>query len=134
MSTSVSSVTNSYASALSSAVSSTSNDSLVSKDTFLQLLITQLKNQDPLDPQDSSAFVSQLASFSSLEQMTNMNTTLETVLEMSAANLVGKTATVIDGSSNTITGTVEGVVYYADGPALKVNGTDYPFSEVQNIA
>jgi flagellar basal-body rod modification protein FlgD len=82
-------------SAASNAVSSvSSNNNLISQDTFLKLLVTQLKNQDPLSPQDSSQFVSQLASFSSLEQMTSMNKSMETVLEMSVANLIGKNATV----------------------------------------
>jgi flagellar basal-body rod modification protein FlgD len=134
MSTAISTDYSSYSSALSSVVASSSNDSMVSKDTFLQLLITQLKNQDPLDPQDSSEFIAELASFSSLEQMSNMNTEMETVLEMSATSLIGKTATVIDGNSNEISGTIEGIVYYADGPAIKVDGTDYPFSSVQNIS
>jgi flagellar basal-body rod modification protein FlgD len=41
---------------------------LASQDTFLQLLVAQLKNQDPLQPQDGSAFVAQLAQFSNLDQ------------------------------------------------------------------
>ncbi|HEY5038402.1 MAG TPA: flagellar hook capping FlgD N-terminal domain-containing protein, partial [bacterium] len=44
----------------------TASNSFVSQNTFLTLLITQLKNQDPLNPQDSSQFVSQLAQFTSL--------------------------------------------------------------------
>ena len=52
------------------------NDEL-GKDAFLQLLVTQLKNQDPLDPQDNSSYIAELAQFSSLEQMTNVAKSLE---------------------------------------------------------
>ena len=52
------------------------NDDL-GKDAFLQLLVTQLKNQDPLDPQDNSSYIAELAQFSSLEQMTNVAKSLE---------------------------------------------------------
>ncbi len=106
-----------------------------SKQTFLQLLVTQLKNQDPLDPQDSSQFVAELAAFSSLEQMANMNNSMQTVLETSVTNLIGKKATVTDPTvaSGYVTGTIEGIQYYSDGPAVKINGVDYPFSAVQNI-
>ena len=62
-----SSVTNtSDPSTPSSATGST--DALANKNTFLQLLVAQLKNQDPMQPQDGSAFVAQLAQFSSLEE------------------------------------------------------------------
>lgn len=106
-----------------------------SQQTFLQLLVTQLKYQDPLNPQDSSSFVSELAQFSSLEQASNTNKSIETVLEMSATNLIGKTVTALDSAGNEVTGTVEGIVYYADGPALKISGADMdiPFSSVQNV-
>lgn len=52
------------------------------KDEFLQLLVTQLQNQDPLNPMDNTEFLSQMAQFSSLEQLININTKLE---EISAA-------------------------------------------------
>jgi flagellar basal-body rod modification protein FlgD len=131
---SVSAVSSALSSAVTSATASSS--SLVSESTFLKLLVTELENQDPLNPQDSTQFVSQLASFSSLEQMTSLNTNMETVLETSVTSLIGKTATVTD-SSNTAgytTGTITGIQYYSDGPAVKINGTDYLFSDVQSIA
>ena len=49
----------------------TSIDGLANENTFLQLLVAQLKNQDPLKPQDGSEFVAQLAQFSALEQSRN---------------------------------------------------------------
>src|SRR5438128_3946883 len=51
------------------------------KSQFLQLLIAQLKGQNPLDPKDGTEFVSQLAQFSSLEELINIRTTLETGLK-----------------------------------------------------
>ena len=52
------------------------NDDL-GKEAFLQLLVTQLQNQDPLDPQDNSSYIAELAQFSSLEQMTNVAKNIE---------------------------------------------------------
>ena len=49
------------------------------QNTFLQLLVTQIRNQDPLNPQDPTQFVTQLAQFSSLEQLLAMNDSLETI-------------------------------------------------------
>ena len=57
------------------------NDSL-DKDAFLQLLVTQMQYQDPLDPQDNSEYVAQLAQFSSLEQMTNVYKSVEDVSKL----------------------------------------------------
>lgn len=120
---------------LSALSSVTNNNSFVSQNTFLSLLITQLKNQDPLNPQDSSQFVAQLASFSSLEQMTQVNAKMETVLENSVVSMIGQTVTVADQNSQTgfVTGQVTGVVYFANGPAVQINGVDYPLSAVQNV-
>ncbi|MET0794119.1 MAG: flagellar hook capping FlgD N-terminal domain-containing protein [Polyangiaceae bacterium] len=85
-------------SALSSALGT--NKSL-GKDDFLKLLVAQLKNQDPLAPQDNTQFVSQLAQFSSLEAAMGTNTRLDSITGQNqglanteVVNLVGKTATV----------------------------------------
>lgn len=58
---------------------SESSQSVMGKEDFLNLLVTQLQNQDPLNPSDSSEFTAQLATFSSLEELQNINTTLEGV-------------------------------------------------------
>lgn len=50
--------------------------------TFLKLLIAQMKNQDPLNPQDSTQFVAQLAQFSSLEQLTGINQKLDQLVDL----------------------------------------------------
>lgn len=64
------------------------------KDQFLQLLVTQMQYQDPLDPQDNAEYVAQLAQFSALEQMTNMNVAMETLgniaLNMNTSMMVGQ--------------------------------------------
>ncbi|WP_216827983.1 flagellar hook assembly protein FlgD [Alkalihalobacterium elongatum] len=56
------------------------------KDDFLKILITQLQNQDPTNPMDDREFISQMAQFSSLEQMTNMNKTLEKFIASQTEN------------------------------------------------
>ena len=77
-------------------------------DTFLQLLTTQLQNQNPLDPLDTNQFTQQLVEFASVEQQINMNTNLQTLISMqqtseatSALQLVGSTVTV-SGNSATL--------------------------------
>jgi len=67
-------------SAATTATTSSSTGSLALGTTdFLKLLMTQLTNQNPLDPQDPTEFTSQLATYSGLEQQINMNATLTTM-------------------------------------------------------
>ena len=74
------------------------NDAL-GKDAFLQLLVTQMKYQDPLDPQDNSEYLSQLAQFSALEQMTNVSKGLENVSKIvdniNSSVLIGQLSSMI---------------------------------------
>ena len=53
-------------------------------DTFLRLLVTQIQNQDPLNPQDPTEFISQLAEFSSLENLIEMRRSLEAIEQLAA--------------------------------------------------
>ncbi|WP_248733196.1 flagellar hook assembly protein FlgD [Pseudomonas sp. MWU13-2517] len=80
----------------SAAKAATGNQSL-GKDAFLQLLVTQLKNQDPLSPQDNGAFVAQLAQFSSLEGINTLNDSVNAISSnfsssqaLQASSLVGR--------------------------------------------
>jgi flagellar basal-body rod modification protein FlgD len=89
---------NSTADALTSA---TSDDQSLGKDDFMKLLVAQISHQDPLKPMDDTAFVSQLAQFSSLEQTMGINTRLDAlssqeqgIANTQLASLVGKSVTV----------------------------------------
>jgi flagellar basal-body rod modification protein FlgD len=102
---STTSSSNSAASAAQAANTSASQSLAGNFDTFLQLLTTQLQNQNPLDPLDTNQFTQQLVEFASVEQQINMNTNLTTLISMqqtteatSALQLVGSTVT-ISGSS-----------------------------------
>jgi len=76
------------------------NATVMGKDDFLSLLVAQLQNQDPLNPSDSTEFTAQLAQFSSLEQLQNINDTLagfevyqSTLNNIQSSNFIGKTVT-----------------------------------------
>jgi len=85
-------------------------------ETFIKLLVTQMKNQDPTEPVDATQYVSQLASFSSVEQAVQTNAKLEALLvnqTMSqAADYVGKQLSTEDGKT---AGIVQSVTIYGDG-------------------
>lgn len=86
------------------------------KNAFFKLLVTQLKYQDPLAPMDNTQFIAQMAQFSSLEQMENMNANMSQFLRIQAlsegASLIGRTVETIDAATGeTITGKVEKVTF-----------------------
>ena len=68
------------------------NDGL-GRDAFLQLLVTQMSHQNPLQPQEDGAFIAQLAQFSSLEQLTNIESTLKGMADAMGVVLPEKAAT-----------------------------------------
>lgn len=63
------------------------------KDMFLQLLVAQLKNQDPLAPQDGAQFATQLAQFNSLDQLVSINTRLDQLIEQTRESIAPTTQT-----------------------------------------
>lgn len=97
------------------------------RDAFLTLLITQLRNQDPMSPMEDKDFIAQLAQFSSLEQMTQMTETLDTVGQNSgysqALSLIGKWVEYQGEDGQTLTGQVDGVSF-ADGSATLAVGDE----------
>ena len=106
------------------------------KDAFLQLLTTQLQYQDPLEPMDNTAMVSQLAQFSALEEMQNVSSALS---NSQALSLVGKNVIIEVGKSteNANTTTVGGKVQYVqivDGKAkLAINGQLYDYDDFDMV-
>lgn len=119
----------------SSSSSSSSISSEITMDKFLTLFVTQLKNQNPLDPTDNSQFMSQLAQFSSLEQEQKQTEHLSNLKSTAAANLqldqvslastfMGKTIKYSSDSdsSTTLSGVVEGVKLETDGTVSFVIG------------
>ncbi|KQR77729.1 flagellar basal body rod modification protein [Rhizobium sp. Leaf384] len=104
---------------------SASSKANLNYDSFLKLLVAQMKNQDPTQPMDSTQQIAQLATFSQVEQTIQTNTNLESLLQrtsLSEANaVIGKTVTSADGKT---TGVVKEVTLYSDGiVALLENGS-----------
>jgi len=109
------------------------------ENSFLNLLITQMQNQDPLNPMDDQQFVSELAQFSSLEQMTQLNQQFGTLAQQNqnilAASYLGKTVTYQDPSTTTpVTGAVTAIDYVSGSPMLSIGGKDIDPSWVTKIA
>ena len=71
---------------------------------FLQLLTTQLQHQDPLQPMDGTQFTAQLAQFSQLEQLSNLNTSMGSLSNTTASNMIGKYVTTSSGDTAQVTG------------------------------
>lgn len=99
-----------------SASAQSAQNAALDYDSFLKLLIAQMQNQDPLNPMDSTEYVSQLAAFSSVEQAIQTNTKLDSLLGSltlsQAGSIVGRTVTSSDGK---ITGEVVSVRIFSDG-------------------
>jgi len=98
----------------------------LNKDEFLQLLVGQLKNQNPLSPVGSQEFMSQMAAFSTLEQVTNLAVSNEELNGMISTNqslsLVGHQVTYLQKDGTTAEGTVESVDFAESGSSLTIGG------------
>ncbi|MGC7870307.1 flagellar hook capping FlgD N-terminal domain-containing protein [Desulfosporosinus sp. SYSU MS00001] len=114
----------------------TNSNSTLGKDDFLKLLVTQMENQDPMNPMDDTQSIAQMAQFSALEQMTNIATAMNTLntnfsaynqqsLLAQGASLIGKSVSGVGTDGTTpITGTVEAVKWLDGDPKLQVRESD----------
>ncbi|MBF9016157.1 MULTISPECIES: flagellar hook assembly protein FlgD [unclassified Oceanispirochaeta] len=105
------------------------------KDDFMKILITQLSHQDPTKPMEDKEFIAQMAQFSSLEQMTNMNQQFTNVAERlnssQAFNVLGQDVELMSGGQ-AVKGTVEAVTG-GEYPQLLIDGNYYDFDTLQTV-
>ena len=99
------------------------------KDEFLNLLVTQLQYQDPLEPTDDKEFIAQMAQFSSLEQMQNLNSSFS---DFMAYSLVGRYATAEYGT-DTIDGYIESVVNAGNETYAVIDGTSVNVEDIYKV-
>ena len=104
---------------LSTTSTPTTAKSGMGKDDFLKLLVGQLKNQDPQNPQGSGEFMGQMAQFSMLEQLTNLTTAMN---DSRTVGLLGHEVTYIGADKTPVTGTVESVNVSGKSPTITIDG------------
>jgi flagellar basal-body rod modification protein FlgD len=108
------------------------------KQMFLELMVAQLRYQDPLNPADSGEFLSQSAQFTALEKMQEVadrtGQLLGAQMAFGASGLVGRHVSWIgeDGES-TLSGTVDGVTFGPLGPVFDVDGTEVPIALILTV-
>ena len=105
------------------------------KDDFLKLLVTQLRYQDPLQTVDDKEFIGQMAQFSALEQMQNMNTSMS---QSQGFSLIGKhvTASIVDDNTKeakTVEGDVTSVKVSQGKTSVVVKGEEIPVEKITEV-
>jgi flagellar basal-body rod modification protein FlgD len=132
----------SSSSSSSTASTTSSSGDLSGTDTFLKLLVAQLQNQDPSSPMDDSTFITELAQFNSVEQMININTSVQQETASTQADeaisLMGKSVTYTStpsggGSSTSALGTVTGVQITSSGVDVVIGGQNVELSKVTAV-
>jgi flagellar basal-body rod modification protein FlgD len=110
---------------------------MLGADDFMKLLTTQLTSQDPMNPMKDTEFISQMANFTSLEQMRTLSQSFETFTsdqKLSAAPaFLGRNVTVKDAAGD-ITGIVEAITLKDGKPAITINGKSYDTNLIKGIA
>ncbi|MDE6405511.1 MAG: flagellar hook capping protein [Lachnospiraceae bacterium] len=123
------------AASLAEAKKKAQSSNTLDKDAFLQLLVAQMKYQDPLEPTSNTEYISQYATFSELEQMQNMSASMDL---FRASSLVGQTVLLnvrdSQGRITTVQGNVDFVVYENNKAYLSVNGDLYSMDDLDTVA
>lgn len=126
----VSGVNDSYDVAPSDATSGSSKKNALGKTEFLNLLVTQLQYQDPLSPAEDTEFIAQMAQFSSLEQMQNLN---DSFTKFKAFSLVGKNVSADNGTEESIEGFVESVRIIDDVAYAVIDGNSIEVDKIKKV-
>jgi len=107
------------------------------KEMFLQLLVAQMRYQDPMNPTDSSQFLAQSAQFTALEKMQDVadqtSALFSAQMAFGASGLIGKQVSWIDSDGVTQSGSVSGVTFGSTGPVLDINGNNIPIVDVVTV-
>jgi flagellar basal-body rod modification protein FlgD len=128
--TSLSSKAGAAAASAASASSSQSPD-------FMQLLIAQMKNQDPTNPESPTDFMTQLADFTNVQGITQLNSSITSMLSMQSMSesvgLIGSNVSYTNASGSTASGTVSSVTMANGQPQLVIGNNNVSMSQVQSI-
>ncbi|MBT9175950.1 MAG: Basal-body rod modification protein FlgD [Firmicutes bacterium] len=107
------------------------------KEAFLKILLAQMRNQDPLNPADSTAMIAQLAQFSSLEQMQNLNNKIDQLLEVQLlgelSGLVGRNVTFSGENDEVLQGTVQSLIWNGNRSQLRIDDMLIPLGRVLEV-
>lgn len=107
-------------------------------DTFMQLMIAQLRHQDPMNPADSTQMLQQTAMFSQVEALASVNESQQELIGFQqgamASGLVGQHVTGLDADGAEASGVVTSVRFTADGPVLDTGGADIALVDVTEVA
>jgi flagellar basal-body rod modification protein FlgD len=111
---------------------------VLGKDDFLKLLVAQLKYQDPLQPSDQSQMMTQMAQFSMVEGINNLNSALGTLQDTSsvsqAVGLIGKQITYTQADGTEATGTASAVATTDGAVTVHVGNTDVALSDIVQVS
>lgn len=119
-------------------MASTGSVSAINQDQFLQLLVSQLQNQDPLNPVSSSDFISQLATLNSVQGLQSLNASFSQMLKLQqvtqGVDLIGKTITYTPaGGGTALTGKVDSVAVQDGSFVLQVGGNSVALDQIQTV-
>ena len=130
-----------------STASSTATDALVpsvggkqtlSQSDFLNLLVAQMKSQDPMNPQSDTQMAAQMAQFTSLQQTGTMSSNIASLLSqqqvLQASNMLGGTVTLQEANKSISTGVVQSVQISNGVPQIVVNNQSYDLSQVLSLS
>ena len=122
-----------YSSITDPATSGTSKKKInneLGKDDFLQLLVTQLQHQDPLAPMEDKDFIAQMAQFTSLEQMKNMNNAVQIT---QATSYIGKQVTWADSQGTEQTGIVTAIRIVNSEPKVMIGEESIELKKIMSV-